>query len=87
VSLRRELAAHVKQRLPKYAVPIFLRLMKGDLEVTGTMKHQKVALRNAGVDPGKMSGDELFWLAPGAQSYEPFGQKEWSSIVDGKAKL
>ncbi|EMC94672.1 hypothetical protein BAUCODRAFT_132516 [Baudoinia panamericana UAMH 10762] len=85
--LRRELASHVRNRLPRYAVPIFLRVMGDELEVTGTLKHQKVALRNQGVDPSKVEGDELFWLPPGAESYEPFGKQEWDRIVTGSAKL
>ncbi|KAK5123283.1 hypothetical protein LTR85_002713 [Meristemomyces frigidus] len=85
--LRAELAAHVRKRLPKYAVPIFLRVMKEDLEVTGTLKHQKVVLRNEGVDPGKVGGDELYWLPPGAEAYQPFEQREWENVVSGKAKL
>ncbi|KXL42372.1 hypothetical protein M433DRAFT_143420 [Acidomyces richmondensis BFW] len=84
---RRDLAAFARQRLPRYAVPLFLRLIKEDLETTGTFKHQKVALRNAGVDPLKMGRDELFWLRPGADSYEPFGEREWKQISEGKAKL
>ncbi|KAK5745325.1 long-chain fatty acid transporter fat1 [Elasticomyces elasticus] len=86
-SLRIELAEHVRKRLPKYAVPVFLREMKEVLEVTGTMKHQKVALRNAGVAPDKVGGDVLYWLPPGAQGYEDFGGKQWATIEGGQAKL
>ncbi|KAK3674870.1 long-chain fatty acid transporter fat1 [Recurvomyces mirabilis] len=86
-SLRSELAVQARKKLPKYAVPVFLRLMKDELEVTGTMKHQKVALRNTGVEPSKMGSDLLYWLPPGAQAYEEFGEKEWQSIVGGQAKL
>lgn len=85
--LRRELAAHVRKRLPRYAVPLFLRLTKEDLEVTGTLKHQKVVLRNEGVEPSKTGSDEVYWLPSGAEAYEPFGQKEWERLVGGGAKL
>lgn len=84
--LCRELAAHARKRLPKYAVPIFLRVMR-HVEVTGTHKHQKVALRNAGVDPARTGADEVFWLRPGAEGYERFGEGEWKRIVSGEAKL
>ncbi|KAK5109696.1 hypothetical protein LTR62_006819 [Meristemomyces frigidus] len=86
-ALRAELAATARKRLPKYAVPVFLRLMRDELEVTGTMKHQKVALRNSGVDPSKVGNDELFWLAPGAETYEVFGEKEWERVLGGQARL
>ena len=81
-----ELAAHAKKRLPKYAVPLFLRLTKA-FEVTGTMKHQKVVLRNEGVDPAKTGEDRIFWLSPGADSYAPFRKEDWEKIAGGNAKL
>jgi len=85
-SVRRELAALARKRLPRYAVPLFLRVMR-ELEVTGTMKHQKVVLRDEGVDPGKTGRDEMFWLPPGADAYEPFGGEEWARLVGGDARL
>jgi hypothetical protein len=56
-------------------------------EVTGTLKHQKVSLRNEGVDPSKTGEDELFWLPPGSDRYTRFGKAEWEKIVGGSAKL
>lgn len=85
-NLGAELATHVRKRLPKYAVPLFLRKMK-EIEVTGTLKHQKVSLRNEGVDPSKAGSDELYWLAPGSDSYTPFRKAEWEKLVGGSAKL
>ena len=84
--LRSELAALARKQLPKYAVPLFLRVGK-EVEVTGTLKHQKVALRDEGVDPAKTAGSEIYWLPPGAQSYEEFGKREWDALVSGSAKL
>ncbi|KAK4545430.1 hypothetical protein LTR36_002780 [Oleoguttula mirabilis] len=86
-ALRADLAAFVRKRLPKYAVPLFLRVVTEELEVTGTLKHQKVGLREAGVDPSRTGADAVFWLAPGAEAYEAFGPKEWEGIVAGRAKL
>ncbi|KAH9841220.1 Very long-chain fatty acid transport protein [Teratosphaeria destructans] len=86
-AVRRELATHAKKRLPRYAVPLFLRLIREDLETTGTFKHQKVALRNQGVDPGNVGKDEIYWLPPGSEMYEPFGEAEWAQIKGGSAKL
>jgi len=86
-SLARDLATLAKKRLPKYAVPLFLRVVR-EIDVTGTFKHQKVALRNAGVDPEKTDGDELYWLPSStADTYEPFGKREWDRIAGGSAKL
>ncbi|EME88030.1 uncharacterized protein MYCFIDRAFT_148635 [Pseudocercospora fijiensis CIRAD86] len=85
-NLGKELATHVRKRLPRYAVPIFLRLAK-EFETTGTMKHQKVALRNEGVDPEKTGDDELFWLPPGSDGFKKFEKRDWEKITGGSAKL
>ena len=85
-SLAKGLADHAKKQLPRYAVPLFLRLLK-EVEVTGTLKHQKVALRSQGVDPDQLGADEVFWLEPGAERYTKFTHKEWERVVNGTAKL
>jgi acyl-CoA synthetase (AMP-forming)/AMP-acid ligase II len=82
----RSLAQHGKKMLPKYAVPIFLRLVKdGGLSVTGTNKHQKQELRTQGVEPSKMGDDELWWLK--GDTYVRFGQKDWQELNGGRVKL
>ena len=88
-ALRRDLAAHVKKQLPKYAVPLFLRLVKGELEITGTVKQTKVQLRNEGVDPAQVGEDEILWLpSQGAQdAYKPFSKQDWETLGSGQAKL
>ncbi|PHH86607.1 hypothetical protein CDD83_9997 [Cordyceps sp. RAO-2017] len=51
----RSLADHVRARLPRYARPLFLRLVPevgADGQTTGTNKQQKHLLRDAGVRPG-----------------------------------
>jgi len=84
--VRVSLAERARSRLPKYAVPLFVRVLK-QVEVTGTMKHQKVTLRNEGVDPSKTGEDEIYWLPPGAGAYAKFGKAEWEKVVGGSAKL
>lgn len=85
-SLLRSLADHAKAKLPKYAVPIFLRLGKGlSAAVTGTNKQQKHNLRVEGVDPSKVGGDELFWLK--GDTYVRFETKDWVHMNAGHIKL
>lgn len=84
--LGKQLAQHSRRRLPRYAVPIFLRLRK-HVEVTGTLKHQKVALRNEGVDPDNVGEDEIWWWKPGDEGYTQFRKQDWTRIVGGEAKL
>ncbi|MBW2281492.1 MAG: long-chain-acyl-CoA synthetase [Deltaproteobacteria bacterium] len=46
--------AHVKESLPAYAAPVFLRVML-ETEVTGTFKLRKVDLQREGFDPSVVS--------------------------------
>ncbi|KAK3367520.1 hypothetical protein B0H63DRAFT_442167 [Podospora didyma] len=80
------LAEHVQDGLPKYALPLFIRVIKnGGLQTTGTNKQQKYGLRNEGVDPKKTGDDDIFWLKGG--SYLRFSSKEWKALQGGKVKL
>ncbi|KAI0466231.1 fatty acid transporter protein [Xylaria cf. heliscus] len=85
-ALLRSLAEHVRAKLPKYAVPIFLRLGKGlSAAITGTNKQQKHSLRVEGVDPAKVGDDELYWLK--GDTYVRFGGEDWSRMNAGQVKL
>lgn len=78
------LALHVIRTLPKYAQPLFLRLVP-KLESTGTEKQVKVTLRNEGVDPSNVNTAHVFWLRDG--KYVPFGVKDWESLQSGRSRL
>lgn len=54
------LAAYLFENLPRYAVPLFVRIT-GDAQTTGTFKYQKVQLKAEGYDAKKVS-DPLFKL-------------------------
>lgn len=82
----KNLAEHVKKGLPKYALPLFLRVVpEGGLQTTGTNKQQKHSLRSEGVDPAKTGEDEVFWLRNG--SYVKFGVADWKELNGGNVKL
>ncbi|KAI3394883.1 hypothetical protein diail_2118 [Diaporthe ilicicola] len=82
----KRLAEHTRRELPKYAAPIFLRVTRpGKMATTGTNKQQKHDLRVQGVDPGKMNGDELYWLSQG--DYVPFTEAHWDALSAGRVKL
>ncbi|KIX05303.1 uncharacterized protein Z518_06175 [Rhinocladiella mackenziei CBS 650.93] len=84
------LAEHTISVLPRYAVPIFLRVVP-QLEYTGTMKLQKGRLRAEGVDVDKIRlsspEDRTFWLPPGANRYVEYGPKEWEELKGGRVRL
>ncbi|KAK5108080.1 hypothetical protein LTR62_008797 [Meristemomyces frigidus] len=84
------LAEHVTSRLPRYAVPVFLKMAPG-LAYTGTFKIQKGAAKREGVDPELIaqagSKDMVFWLPPGGTSYVPFRRQDWDEIKAGKVMV
>jgi len=80
------LAEHVRANLPKFALPLFIRVVKAEsLQATGTNKQQKQTLRTQGVDPAKTAGDVLFWLR--GSTYESFSTKEWKRLEIEGVKL
>ena len=85
-----KLAEYLIATLPRYAVPIFLRVVP-QLEYTGTMKLQKGRLRGEGVDLDKIEQsrpeDRMFWLRPGTARYEKFGRREWEELKGGQVRL
>lgn len=84
------LATYASNSLPKYAVPIFLRLVK-DPAITGNNKQQKSGLQNQGIDLKAIeaggSRDRLYWLKPGSTTYTDFRQEDFDALKAGKIKL
>jgi acyl-CoA synthetase (AMP-forming)/AMP-acid ligase II len=80
------LAAHARKSLPKYSVPLFLRIVPS-IDATGTVKQLKVALRNEGIEHAKCGVDPLYWLPPGAKSYLPFHSNDYAALEKGLVKL
>jgi len=78
-------AKHVKENLPAYAVPVFLRL-KSELEVTGTFKHRKVDLKKEGFDPDAV-GEPVYALLPGTDEYVRVTKKLKGEIDKSKYKF
>lgn len=72
------LYSFLKEKLPSYAIPIFVRIQAG-MTVTGTFKHQKVDLKKQGCDP---SNDKVFWLKNGG--YVLFSRPEFLNLMAGK---
>ena len=82
-----QLASHAKHALPKYAVPLFLRVVR-DIKTTGTNKQQKHLLRADGADPGRIrhtQGDKIYWLK--GETYVEFTDDDWEEMKAGRIKL
>ena len=80
------IAGVARQKLPKYAVPLFLRVVK-QFEVTGTNKYTKHGLRTQGVDPEHTGDDAIYWLPSNAKAYQKFGRRDWQGVAGGSVKL
>ncbi|EQL35006.1 hypothetical protein BDFG_03227 [Blastomyces dermatitidis ATCC 26199] len=82
------LASLASENLPKYAVPLFLRVTR-EMQSTGNNKQQKHVLRKEGVDVDLLNrkgvDDRLYWLREG--KYVPFGKAEWDTVKAGRVKL
>ena len=85
-----------KSKLPKYAVPVFVRVLSGEVGdlASHNNKQSKVALRAEGVEPEKLGtrvkggeNDQILFLKPGSDTYIPFTEEEWKKLVGGRARL
>ncbi|KAJ6187265.1 hypothetical protein N7519_002173 [Penicillium mononematosum] len=87
------LAAYTRAKLPKYAVPVFLRVIESPVHI-GNHKQNKVPLRDEGVDPDKVGTkvsdgmeDRFLWLPPWEEGYIDFNKADWAKLTGGGAKL
>lgn len=90
------LAAFVRGRMPRYAVPVFVRVLHDEVGAAAShnQKQDKVKLRAEGVDPAKRGekvangkGDEMYWIPPRGDVYVRFEDEDWQKLVGGKARL
>lgn len=77
--------AHVDASLPRYAAPLFVRLLR-DVEMTGTFKLRKVTLQEEGFDPARVA-DQLLFRDDGARAYVPLTPALARAIAAGERKL
>lgn len=82
------LARFAKANLPRYAVPVFVRVLAGTIHGTHNHKQNKVPLRQQGIDLEKVDEkDRMLWLPPGAETYVEFRPRDWEGIATGRARL
>ena len=74
----------VAEKLPKYAQPIFIRIIK-KLETTGTFKLKKNDLREEAYHLDKIKGDQIYIKKPGNSSYEILDKSYYDIIMSGEA--
>lgn len=79
------LPAHLAQRLPVYARPVFIRISR-ELDATETFKQKKGELAREGFDPGAVE-DPMFMLEPKSGAYVALDSGAFAQIVDGMVRL
>jgi len=77
---------YCRANLPSYSVPVFIRFLPNEINLTGTFKHQKVEYRNEGCDPSKIT-DKMWWFNAATGTFEPYGPEEYRKICAGESKL
>ncbi|MGX0966044.1 fatty-acyl-CoA synthase [Bradyrhizobium japonicum] len=79
------LPAHLAQRLPAYARPVFIRI-SGELDATETFKQKKGELSRDGFDP-RLISDPLFMLDPKSGAYVALDADVYAGIINGAIRL
>ncbi len=74
----KELADLLKQNLPSYGVPIFIRI-KSELTTTATFKLKKVKLKKEGFDFEKVD-DPMYVILPDESDYIPLKKEIYDNI-------
>jgi hypothetical protein len=74
------LHAYISKSLPKYAVPVWIRILDpSSAHHTGTFKQVKHEYRNEGMNPSLVK-DAMYWAQPGTTEFAAFGEKEFEFI-------
>ncbi len=79
------LSQTLKNALPAYALPVFIRL-RSELEVTGTFKHRKVDLKKQGFDIKTLKDPVYAWL-PGTDGYQKLTKKRFDEVMAKKVRF
>ncbi|XP_014205058.1 long-chain fatty acid transport protein 4 [Copidosoma floridanum] len=79
-----KLASNVKEQLPAYARPQFIRILT-KIDLTGTFKLKKKDLQNESYDPNKIR-DKLYYLDPKA-GYQLLTPEVYEQIQSGKIRF
>jgi len=75
----------IKNQLPSYAMPIFLRMVK-ELDITGTFKLKKLALQREGYDPNLID-DKMFFYNKSEGAYQPLDIQLYNEVMQMRCNL
>lgn len=80
-----KLTAHLREKLPVYAIPLFLRIREQQ-EVTGTFKYRKVELKEEAYHLAQVS-EPVYVLVSKSIQYEPLNSALEADIDHGRISL
>ncbi|MEX2473638.1 long-chain-acyl-CoA synthetase [Marinobacter sp.] len=80
-----KLSAYLKENLPAYAIPVFVRVTH-TIEKTGTFKYRKVDIQKAGYSLGK-NGEAVYGWLPRTDGYTKLDEKLVSEIDAGQVSF
>jgi fatty-acyl-CoA synthase len=80
-----QLRAHLTERLPEYARPLFLRIL-GAMEVTATFKHKKSHLTRAGYDPA-LTDEAIYFNDAGRGAFVRLDKTLYARIQSGRMRV
>ena len=78
-----EFYQYVRQALPAYALPLFVRIAQDAMETTATFKYKKTDLKKQGFDREQVR-DELWVCLPKSSSYQPLDGALFDKIKSGQ---
>lgn len=81
----KQLFKYLKSSLPSFAIPVFIRIVS-QVEVTGTFKFNKVALKADAFNPTATS-DAIYYLNSNTSSYEKLSQSLYEDICNGQIRF
>uniref|UniRef100_A0A7S2D0U8 AMP-dependent synthetase/ligase domain-containing protein n=1 Tax=Florenciella parvula TaxID=236787 RepID=A0A7S2D0U8_9STRA len=81
------LRAHLRENLPPYAAPLFVRILTGGMEVTATFKNRKVSLKEEGVRA--YEHDPVYFRdeSKGVEAFVRVDEELYAKINGGQCKL
>jgi citronellyl-CoA synthetase len=71
------------ENLPKYAIPVFIRIQTNRLDTTGNFKLRKTNLQKEGFNIEEIS-DKIYVLLPGKSDYTQLTTELYQSIINKK---
>ena len=78
-----QLSEYVNTSLPKYARPVFVRIIE-EMDTTGTFKMKKNVLRDESYHLDKHT-DDVFVMMPNSDKYEKLTEEKYNQISSGQA--